>query len=110
MSKTQRLFNTYSVFAASVQEGIQLISAIQLLLGCRESNGLGQVADESHLVALGSATVGSAAAQDGALEWGLVVHPPEGRVAGQIASHIPDIVQVADVRLHQHTADQQQAN
>lgn len=95
------------MFAASIQEGVLLVSIELSLLG-RESSGL-VGSDESDLVALSWASVGSAA-EDGTLERGLVVHPPEGSLAGQVVGHVANIVQVTNISLHQGTADHQKAS
>ena len=89
------------MLAASVQEGVQLVAALlHLGLACDESLRL-QGTGEGDLVALGGAAVGSVAAEDGALEGGLVVHPPEGRRGGQVRGHVAHVVQVANVALHE---------
>lgn len=98
---------SYSMFASGIQEGVQFIAAAQLLLLRDEARGL---SGQDDLVALGSASVASVAAEDGALEGRLVAHPPEGSSLGQIVCHITYIVQVANVSLHQGTADHKKAN
>lgn len=100
---------TYAILAASVQEGVQLVSTLELCLLGGESSRLGS-SDKGDLVALGRAALSSVAAENGALEGGLVVHPPEGRLAGQVRRHVAHIVQVTNVSLHQGTADHQKAN
>lgn len=101
--------STYSKFASALEEGVQLVATIELRLGGRESGRL-LSSNESDLVALGRASVRSAAAEDGALERGLVAHPPEGGGSGQVAGHVAHIVQVTNVSLHEGAADQQKAH
>lgn len=101
--------STYAMFAASVQEGVQLISTFNALLLGGESGGL-KGSGECKLVALGRASVGSVAAENGALERRLVVHPPEGCARRQVGGHVAHIVQVANVSLHESAADHEKAN